>query len=355
MLVFTGCSTLPDVSPVKSGVGGPAKTTSTLVPLFIVSTRKAETERAQSSDLARDTRFLVSSVSIPPGHQPGVIEQPSFGSPNKASHFVFAGQRDLDEQSFKSEIAMQISGRVGVNRDVLVYVHGFNTGYDEARFRLAQIVEDSDFTGIPVLFTWPSRNKVLAYGADKESATASRDALEQALTDLSETAGIGRIHILAHSMGTWLTMEAMRQRAMAGQANLNGKIGEIMLAAPDIDLDVFRSQLARVGKVTRISLFASTDDRALSLSSVLAGDRQRLGALDLTNPKHREEITSLGVRVYDLTGSDVPDFFKHGTFAEAPSVVRSIGMQLAESPLAEQQPQAYIDQNTDSSPALKMQ
>ena len=77
MLVFTGCSTLPDVSPVKSGVGGPAKTTSTLVPLFIVSTRKAETERAQSSDLARDTRFLVSSVSIPPGHQPGVIE-PTF-------------------------------------------------------------------------------------------------------------------------------------------------------------------------------------------------------------------------------------------------------------------------------------
>ena len=72
-------------------------------------------------------------------------------------------------------------------------------------------------------------------------------------------------------MGTWLAMEALRQSAIAGQAELGGHIGEVMLAAPDIDLDVFRGQMARIGRAARVSVFAAADDRALSVSSTLAG------------------------------------------------------------------------------------
>jgi esterase/lipase superfamily enzyme len=315
--------------------------------MFVASTRKSRKD-TETGEAASSAKLYLTGVSIPPGHEPGVIERPSITSESRSRHFVVVGERKLDPATFQQEIATQVSGRVGTSRDVLVFVHGFNVNYDEARFRLAQIVTDGSFTGVPVLFTWPSRNQILAYGSDKESATASRDPLEKLLEDLAATPGVGRVHILAHSMGTWLAMEALRQAGIAGKGDLDGHIGEVMLAAPDIDLDVFRGQMARVGKTAHVSVFAAADDRALSVSRTLAGDRMRLGALDLSNKQHLDELLGLNVRVYDLTKSSGSDFFRHGTFAEAPSVVKSIGAQLAEprkedKPEVAGQAQSFVD------------
>ncbi len=313
------------------------------VPIFVASTRKLDAKGNVTGEVTPVARYLLTGVGVPPGHKPGVIERPSFGSENREKHFTALGQRTVDEGNFFGEIATRLSGRVGVARDVVVFVHGFNNSYDEARFRLAQLVTDANFTGVPVLFTWPSRMQLLAYGSDKESATASRDALEKLIRDLSEVPGVGRVHVLAHSMGTWLAMEALRQNAIAGRADLGGRIGEIMLASPDIDLDVFRAQMARIGRVTRVSVFAARDDRALSVSSVIAGSRTRVGALNLDDPKHLEEIGKLGVRVYDLSNIDVQDFMRHGNYAEAPLVVKAIGSQLSEPKFEDRQAQSFVD------------
>jgi esterase/lipase superfamily enzyme len=316
------------------------------VPMFVASTRK--NDRSGNGEALSQARLSLQSVSVPPGHKAGVVERPSFGSESSKSHFVVVGQRGIEPDMFRQELATQLSGRVGAGRDVLVYVHGFNTSYDEARYRLAQLVTDAKFTGVPVLFTWPSRQKLLAYGSDKESATASRDALEDLLADIAATPGVGRVNVLAHSMGTWLAMEALRQRAIAGQGDLGGKLGEVMLAAPDIDLEVFRGQMARLKGAGHVSILAANDDRALSVSSALAGDRARLGALDLKNAEHLQAVTDLGVRVYDLTGASASDFYRHDTFAQAPEVVRSIGGQLGEvsAESAQQQSQAFVDEET---------
>src|SRR5690606_4927040 len=89
--------------------------------------------------------------------------------------------------------------------------------------------------------------------------------------------GARRIDIVAHSMGTWVTMEALRQLALTGNRNLGGKLGDVVLASPDIDVDVFKSQMRRYGKPDRpFFLILSTDDRALRLSSILAGN-ERVG------------------------------------------------------------------------------
>ena len=173
-------------------------------------------------------------------------------------------------------------------------MHGFNTSFDEARFRLAQIAVDGGFNGVPVLFTWPSRGSLFAYGSDRESAMASRDALEHVLRRWPREPDVGKVHVLAHSMGAWLAMEALREIAIAGHPDLDGHLGDIMLAAPDIDLDVFRQQMARLGSFAHVSIFAASNDRALALSGMLA-DRPRLGALDPSNPADRQAIKELGV------------------------------------------------------------
>jgi esterase/lipase superfamily enzyme len=298
-----------------------------LFPIFVVSTRNGESG-ASSNDAAERPRFSLQMVSVPPGHEPGKIEQPAFGSEDPQKHFSVASLRVLDETAFYSELASHISGRIGANRDVLLYVHGFNTGYDEARFRLAQITADARFGGVGVLYTWPAHGSLLDYGAAKESATIARDSLSRLLRRISEVPDIGRLHILAHSMGAWLTMEALRENAISGAPDLNGKLGDVMLAAPDIDLDVFRQQLARLDP-SHIFVLAAANDRALSLSRTLAGDRPRLGALDANDPKDRAALEELGVKAYDLSGAST-GFIKHGTYANAPQVVRTIGTQITE-------------------------
>ena len=311
--------------------------------IFVASTRPPE--RAGGGETPGTTpggtTFSLTTVSVPPEHEAGLIERPSLGSADKRRHFVVTGRRALDETAFRNEIASHISGRIGSNRDVLLFVHGFNTSFDEARFRLAQIAVDGGFNGIPVLFTWPSRGSLFAYGSDRESAMASRDALERVIETLAAEPDVGKVHVLAHSMGAWLAMEALRETAIAGHPDLDGHLGDIMLAAPDIDLDVFRQQLARLGSFAHVSIFTATNDRALGLSGMLA-DRPRVGALDPKNPADRQAIKDLGVEVVDLSRQSV-GFIGHGTYAAAPQIIRGIGAELGAARAEDRDTQAVLD------------
>jgi esterase/lipase superfamily enzyme len=290
--------------------------------LFIASMRRGE----DGTDGEGHPGFSLESISVPANHRVGAIERASFGGPDSKRHFALLSHRSMEEGEFLSEIAAHVSGRVGVSSDILLYVHGFNTSLDEARFRIAQIVADAHFTGVPALFAWNSKGELFAYESDKESATVARDGLEKLIVDLSHTPGVGRVHILAHSMGSWLTMEALRSISISGHPDLDGKLGEVMLAAPDIDLNVFERQVARLDP-KHVSIFVANNDRALSLSSRIAGDRRRLGAMDPTNPRDKAELDRLGVTVHDISSFST-DFVGHGAFAEAPDVVRLIGAQL---------------------------
>lgn len=323
------------VSNAVSYVGGPRGEPMS-VPLFVASTRRG----AGGVDDGR-ARFSLVSVGVPQNHRAGFVERPSFGAADRQRHFTVLAKRGMEEQEFRDELAAHVSGRVGVSRDILLYVHGFNTSLEEARFRVAQIVADGRFSGVPALFAWNTRGGLFNYESDKEAATVSRDALEKLILDLSRAPGVGRVHIVAHSMGTWLTMETLRGIAQSGHPDLDGKLGEVMLAAPDIDLNVFRQQIARLDP-RHVSIFVASNDRALSISSRIAGDRPRLGAMDLANPKDKAELDRLGVSVHDISSFST-DFVGHGAFAEAPDVVRQIGAHLTAPRAADANQQAVPD------------
>ncbi|MBM3608776.1 MAG: alpha/beta fold hydrolase [Alphaproteobacteria bacterium] len=308
------------------------------VSLFVASTRP----QGRGSEPVLPARHSLVRVSIPAGHKAGVIELPRYGAARRGRHFMVAGERPMNQSEFSAEIASHLSGRVGSDRDVLVFVHGFNTSLEEAHFRLAQIVADGRFGGVAVLFTWPSANKILAYESDKQAATISRDALTQLLRELGHAPGAGRIHLLAHSMGAWLTMESLRELAIGGEQRLNGRTGEVMLAAPDIDMGVFRQQMSRLGRGVRVSVFASRGDRALHLSARIAGARPRLGAIDASRAADRQQLSQLGVRVYDISAFS-SGFVGHDNYANAPAVVRTIGAELTRARPEDRNTTAIID------------
>jgi esterase/lipase superfamily enzyme len=328
-----GCMSTGDSQMSASAASMAAENAGARVtPIFIASTRRGDGRTEGETVADGGAHYAMSMVSVPPGHRAGEIEEPSFGKPNPSKHFAVLGGHSLEPQDFRLQLATFLSGRIGSNRDILLYVHGFNTSLDEARFRLAQLVNDGGFGGVAVLFTWPSKSDMFSYVSDKESATASRDALQKLMRDVSQVEGVGRVHVLAHSMGSWLAMESLRENSIAGSRNLGGRLGDVMLAAPDIDISVFRQQMSRI-QGANVSIFVSANDRALNLSSRLAGARPRVGAMDPTKPRDRQELAQLGVKVYDLSSASA-GFIGHSLYGDVPAVVRTIGAQLA-APRAE--------------------
>jgi esterase/lipase superfamily enzyme len=213
---------------------------------------------------------------------------------------------------------------------VLVFIHGYNTRFDDAVFRFAQIVHDSGFKGVPVLFTWPSRGSLLSYPYDRESAVYSRDDLDNLLQAIATKTGARKFDILAHSMGGFLTAEVLRGAAMRGNGRYNGKLDQAMFAAPDIDIDVFRRQLEKITpQRLPITVFVSADDKALGFSRFVWGSSNRAGAFTVTDPEMAQRLAERNVTVVDLSDVKTSDSLGHGKFAASPKVVQMIGGRLA--------------------------
>ena len=108
--------------------------------IFIASTRKGESGAAAQQLAHGGMRYALTTLTFPPGHKPGAIERPMWGAGDPQRDIMVAGRRELDPDEFKAEFASHISGRIGVNRDVLIFVHGFNTPFADARWRAASSI-----------------------------------------------------------------------------------------------------------------------------------------------------------------------------------------------------------------------
>ncbi|AXS42424.1 alpha/beta fold hydrolase [Breoghania sp. L-A4] len=301
--------------------------------IFIATTRARDDskgtyfsgERIEPGDDGAALDFASATVSVPPGHVPGAIEWPNAPPGDPAKDFVTRSAGYIDNaDAFQAALKSELAGRKGEARDIVVFVHGFNTLFAEGVYRMAQSVNDTGFKGVPVLFTWASRGNLLDYVYDNNSATAARDALEQTLR-IASASGAGKVHVLAHSMGNWVTLEALRQAEIGGHGTFGGKLGQVVLASPDIDVDVFKAQVRRLDSAkSEMSLLVSTDDRALDLSSRIAGGKPRLGSYIKD-----KEIAALGITVFDLTAVRTPDKLRHGKYAEVPGLAQLISTRLA--------------------------
>jgi esterase/lipase superfamily enzyme len=189
--------------------------------------------------------------------------------------------------------------------------------------RLGQFVEDTGFKGVPVLFTWASAASLPRYVYDLNSALVARVKIKE-MADLLKRTQTDRYSIFAHSMGTMLTMEGLVDAQLAGTLGTRGEIQTIMLASPDIDLDLFRTQIGLLPRpiVEKIYLLVSKDDAALRLSRRIAGGVPRVGAADAAY------LEQFGVTVIDLSEVSDSSSGSHSKFAGSPEVVRLIGAGL---------------------------
>jgi esterase/lipase superfamily enzyme len=202
----------------------------------------------------------------------------------------------LDEVEPVSGGVSDLLAQAGGGLDVLIYVHGFKQTFETAALDATHLSDGIKFRGQTMVFSWPSKAGLFDYAYDRESAMWSRDDFERVLRSIVTTPSAGRVHIVAHSMGTMLTLESLRQLHARYGDTVADRIGAVVFAAPDIDMDVFSSAINRIGLLARkITVITATNDRALALSGQIAGGMTRVGAAE------KAAIERLGVRVIDAS------------------------------------------------------
>ncbi|MCO5063884.1 MAG: alpha/beta hydrolase [Rhizobiaceae bacterium] len=301
----------------------------TKVDMLVATTRAPSDTPGIVYSGERGTGISLTSfaISIPPdqNRQVGQVQWPTRLPPDPSRDFTTIGVTPL---TGAAEARGWLKKHLPKSRRVLIFVHGFNNGFEDAVYRFAQIAHDSHADAAPVLFTWPSRGSVFAYGFDRESANFSRDAFEETVWRIAQDPTVSDVTIMGHSMGAWLVMESLRQLAIR-HGKLPDSIHNVILASPDIDVDVFRTQWQALNSpAVRFTVFVSQADRALALSRRLAGRIDRLGQIDVNSAANYAPLEKAGIVIISLSGLRVGDSLNHSKFAESPEVVRLIGTRL---------------------------
>ena len=328
--VLSACASKPNNIV---GVDNPRKPAASVAgttqhTIYIATTRARSDDPTVLFTGERDlesVNFAKVVVSVPPAHKTGNVERPASVPPDPHKDFVILQPEVYSGASaFKAAINRDLGVRGAGQREILFFVHGYNTDLPAAVMRTAQFKHDSGFAGIPVVFSWASRGRTLDYVYDLNSALHARDDLIATGRMLATTKAEG-FNVVAHSMGNFLTVEAMRQAQLEGQFNEYRKIKTIVLASPDIDADVFAKQLSVFPREDRkFYVLISEDDKALAVSRRIAGGVDRVGDED------GSKLAELGVIVIDLSKVDNTSSLNHTKFAESPEIVQLIGRRMNE-------------------------
>jgi esterase/lipase superfamily enzyme len=268
-----------------------------------------------------ELRFGMARVSVPVRrHRPGNVERPSRflfleGREDPAKHVVISGLQLSPPGRWMADIGRQAS----YGRNILVYVHGFQTTFADAARRAGQLSYDLglDDAGAVALFSWPSKGTMVGYPADGVSAEASAPALTTFLLRLLDCCRRAHITLLSHSMGGRVLSAALRN---VQAERPDAKFSQVILAAPDIDAQVFRDQVApmlsRVAGL--VTMYMSTRDAALGISKAYhqyprAGETNQL------------VMASTELDKIDASAIDT-DLIGHGYYAENKAVIDDLFM-----------------------------
>jgi esterase/lipase superfamily enzyme len=236
----------------------------------------AEPTKVYGTASADTLQYGRAVVSIPFTHKPGSIELPTIwklereADPNK--HFVLKSVTPGSLDEVRREMAGKLETQSA--KTLLIFVHGYYMSFTEAALRTAQLAHDLKFPGLAFFFSWPSASQIRGYLQDEEASRLSEGIFERIIDDVSQLP-VTDIYIVAHSMGNRIVGHALQSRAEKGKETR--KVRELLLAAPDINADLFRTVIApklAAMQGTHTTLYASSADIALRASKIVHGFRR---------------------------------------------------------------------------------
>ena len=273
-----------------------------------------------SSERARDAAIHYGQcrVYIPASHKIG-----STGSPWWKRLLTMTDDRlkllsigAQPAELFWQSMATHLAATATDERSAVIFIPGYNVSFEAAALRAAQIGFDLSVRGAMAFFSWPSRGTLQGYTADEATIEASEDAIADFMVQVVERSGAHAVHVIAHSMGNRGALRAVNSIVKQAQWRSGARFSQIILAAPDVDTDVFRRLSAACNQVARrTTLYVSTRDRAIEASGWLhAFPRAGLVPPVLVAPP----IDTINVTNADLT------LLGHGYVADSRDVLRDL-------------------------------
>jgi esterase/lipase superfamily enzyme len=152
-------------------------------------------------------------------------------------------------------------------KDALIFIHGYNNSFNSSAIRAGQIGHDLNFKGVMAFYSWPSANDVKKYSSDEASIQASEKFLKEFLIGFVKKSGAKKVHIIAHSMGNRGLLRVANDIQKEGD---DIHFGQIILAAPDVDSDLFKHISKAYTKIAdKTTIYVSSKDKAVKLSKTI--------------------------------------------------------------------------------------
>jgi esterase/lipase superfamily enzyme/uncharacterized protein YjbI with pentapeptide repeats len=257
--------------------------------------------------------FGTCEVSIPRDKPIGEIPRPSLWRlefrENLKKHVVLLKVDSMDRDGFYGSIHETTSKSPNGARAFL-FVHGYKVSFEDAARRTAQLAYDLSFVdGVPMFYSWASRASIKDYPADLASNERTWHRLAACLSELSVRGGFKTIHIISHSMGGRAICQSALQM-LAQQKSGSPSFKNVIFAAPDVEVPVFRDTLSRIASLAnRFTLYFSPNDVALQLS-------RRFHRAPRTG---EVPVLAQGLDTIDASAV-IGDIFGHSTFGDRPVI-----------------------------------
>jgi esterase/lipase superfamily enzyme len=277
LISLTGCGGPRAVIGPPLASGAAPKSTESI---YVTTTRNRSDNPSLPYSAGRSMalNFAQFDIGIPKNHVSGMVET-SGRTPDPARHFAAQAYRPIEgRRQFIAQLNAALAQRAPKDREIVIFIHGYNNNIADSVFRSAQIAHDYNIRAVSLHYAWPSGGSLPLYVFDRDSAIFGRAGLAETIEIAAQTKA-SRILLVGHSMGSYVVMEALRDLAMTGRRDVLRRIGGVVLAAPDIDIDVFQSQMHDIGTLPKpFTIVVSRRDRALGISRRLAGGHPRVGS-----------------------------------------------------------------------------
>jgi esterase/lipase superfamily enzyme len=245
------------------------------VQLSFATDRKPNSLSQSPDDLQESLYTGLATVGVPANHQVGLLERPGGG--------LFDFRSDPTKYFAVGSIYTSPRPTAALNNsssnEALVYIHGFNTTFDYALMKTAQIALDMQFDGLVISYSWGSEGKASAYQQDRRAASVSVPHFADYLS-LLRRASIGPISIIAEGMGGIVLLDGVKHLMETNSDFSAGKsgrriFGQLIFFVPDVDVHQFASALRNVAPLAeRTTIFvAPNSDIMQEANSIAPGVR----------------------------------------------------------------------------------
>ncbi|MGZ8408480.1 MAG: alpha/beta hydrolase [Hyphomicrobium sp.] len=316
----------PAPAPATDTAAEEQRTGFDIVPVYYGTDRaEASTEKRLDYGPNRGRKLILGQalVTVPKSHvqpsveRPWAIRIPYFDitlyeeaeDPDK--HFTMKELKAQTREELLALVRARLAKSERFKDHALVFIHGYNTTFDNGIYRTAQIAYDLKFDGAPFHYSWPSGGGLSSYTYDRESAGQSIPYMRDFFDLVIKESGAKKISVIAHSMGNQPALQVMRDIKASSPPGV--VISQIILAAPDVDRDNFENIAKEIqGLANGITLYAASNDFALNASRRFHGGIPRAGDVPPGGP-----LVLPGIDTIDVTAVSTDSLgLNHSGYAE---------------------------------------